>query len=696
MQDAPAEAGYVGEVTDSNTTTSADDPYLWLEDVTGDEALAWVRDHNAPTLAELTDSDRFSQLEAQALEILDTDDRIPYVRRRGEYLYNFWRDAAHPRGLWRRTTLEQYLTDSPEWDVLIDVDALAAAEDENWVWKSATMNRPGYDRALISMSRGGADAAVVREFDVATRSWVDDGFTLPEAKSSISWIDHDTVYVGTDFGIQPDGDGSLTTSGYPRVIKRWTRGTPVDAAPTVFAGSVDDVAVSAGYDHTPGFERHFVSRATDFFNELTYELRGTEEILLDVPTDAHVSVHHDWMFVRPRSDWEVGGTDYPAGTLLVFDYPSYLAGAREHTVLFTPDAHTSLQSFSFTRSHLIVLTLHDVHTEVTVRTLGDWTIVPQPGLPELATVSVLDTDPDDSDEVFWSATSFTAPPSLLHGNSGTEVTVIKQTPQFFDAESVVAEQFFTPSDDRTPIPYFVIRRRDVTSGPTLLYGYGGFENSLTPGYLALSGRNWIERGGIYVIANIRGGGEYGPAWHTQAQKAGRHLVYEDFSSVAKDLVAGGLTTPAQLGAQGGSNGGLLMGVMLTRYPELFGALVCQVPLIDMRRYHLLLAGASWMAEYGNPDDPDEWAYIGEYSPYQNLTREKSYPPILVTTSTRDDRVHPGHARKLVARLEEYGHDVRYYENIEGGHGGAADNKQAAFKSALAYEFLWRTIGSADQ
>ncbi|MGC4935013.1 prolyl oligopeptidase family serine peptidase [Gordonia sp. DT30] len=671
------------------------DPYLWLEDVTGDESLAWVRTHNEPTIDELTDSDRFAELQAQSLEILDTDDRIPYVRRRGEFLYNFWRDATHPRGLWRRTTLEQYRTDTPDWDVLVDVDALAGAEDENWVWKSASMNWPDFDRALVSMSRGGADAAVVREFDVPTRAWVDGGFELPEAKSSISWIDRDTVYVGTDFGVQPDGAGSLTTSGYPRVIKRWTRGTPLASAPTVFAGTVDDVAVSAGYDHTVGHERHFVARATDFFNELAYELRDTETVLIDVPTDADFNVHHDAMFVRPRSAWEVGGVEYPAGTLLVFDYPSYLDGAREHTVLFTPDEHTSLQSFAFTRSHLIVATLHDVHTEITVRTLGDWATVEQPGLPALATVSVLDTDPDESDEVFWSATSFTDPPSLLHGDSGAPATVIKQAPAFFDSDSVVAEQFFTSSDDGTAIPYFVVRRADVSTGPTLLYGYGGFENSLTPGYLALSGRNWIERGGIYVIANIRGGGEYGPSWHTQTQKAGRHLVYEDFAGVARDLVRRGLTTPAQLGAQGGSNGGLLMGVMLTRYPELFGALVCQVPLIDMRRYHLLLAGASWMAEYGDPDDPDEWAFIKEYSPYQNVSRTASYPPILVTTSTRDDRVHPGHARKLVARLEEYGHDVRYYENIEGGHGGAADNKQAAFKSALAYEFLWRTLG-ADQ
>ncbi|MFW0783229.1 prolyl oligopeptidase family serine peptidase [Gordonia sp. CPCC 206044] len=681
-------------VADDTRADDTTDPYLWLEEVTGDRPLDWVRAHNQPTVDTLTTSDRFAALEAETLEILDTDDRIPYVTRRGEFLYNFWRDAANPKGLWRRTTLESYRSDRPDWDVLIDVDTLAADEDENWVWAGATVLRPDYRHALVSLSRGGADATVVREFDLETRQWVPEGFVLPENKSSISWIDADNVYVGTDFGEQPDGGPSLTTSGYPRVVKRWTRGTPLDDAVTVFAGEVDDVSIGASFDKTPGYPRHFATRATDFFNALLYELRDDEPILVDVPTDAHVDVHHDWLIVMTRSKWELDTATYAPGTLLIFDYEGYLGGDRSATVLFAPDAHTSLTQYAFTRSHLIIVTLRDVHTEVTVVTLGDWSPVDQPGLPSLATISVLDTDPDEGDEVFWSASSFTAPPSLLYGDSGVGAEVIKQTPAFFDADDVVAAQHFATSDDGTAVPYFVVRRSGVTSGPTLLYGYGGFENSLTPGYLAIAGRSWIARGGIYVIANIRGGGEYGPSWHTQAQKAGRHKVYEDFASVARDLVTRGLTTPQQLAAQGGSNGGLLMGVMLTRYPELFGALVCQVPLIDMRRYHLLLAGASWMAEYGDPDDPEQWAFMEPFSPYQNLQADTEYPAILVTTSTRDDRVHPGHARKLVARLEELGHEVSYYENIEGGHGGAADNKQAAFKSALAYEFLWRQLADS--
>ncbi|OZG30254.1 S9 family peptidase [Williamsia sp. 1138] len=674
---------------------SDSDPYLWLEDVTGDKALTWVREHNQPTIDALTTSTRFADLQSGALEVLDTDDRIAYVRRRGEHLYNYWRDAANPRGLWRRTTLEQYRTETPEWDVLIDLDAVASDEDENWVWKGALVLRPDHRRALILLSRGGADASIVREFDMVSRTWItadEGGFTLPENKSDIGWIDEDTVYVGTDFGDQPDGGSALTNSGYPRVVKRWTRGTPLEQAPVVYTGAVEDVAVQAMYDDTIGFERHFLIRSTDFFNQEFYELDGDATTLIDVPSDAHTSVHRNWLLVFTRSPWQLDEqTTYPTGTLLVFDFDAYKSGVRDATVLFSPDAHTSLQNFSFTSAHLVLVTLRDVQTELRLLSVDDWSVSELAGLPELATIGVLDTDPDHSDELFLSASSFTTPPSLLHGSSTDGVAPIKQSPALFDTANVTASQYFATSDDGTQVPYFVVKRNDVDTGPTLLYGYGGFENSMTPAYGAISGRSWIERGGIYVIANIRGGGEYGPTWHTQAQLAGRHLVYEDFASVAKNLVDRGLTTPKQLAAQGGSNGGLLMGVMLTSYPELFGALVCQVPLLDMKRYHLLLAGASWVAEYGDPDDPEQWAFISEYSPYQLLREDATYPELLMTTSTRDDRVHPGHARKFVARLEEYGHTVSYYENIEGGHGGAADNKQAAFKSALAYEFLWEKL-----
>ncbi|QKT06160.1 S9 family peptidase [Gordonia sp. X0973] len=685
--------------------SAATDPNEWLEDVEGGEQLAWVREKNRRALETLATTPRFAKIRDQTLAILDSDDKIPPVRRRGEYLYNFWVDAKNPLGLWRRTTLESYRTDSPEWDVLIDVDALAAADGVKWVWHGAAVLRPrdgSTDRrhVLVSLSREGADATVVREFDLVTREWVkpqDGGFALAEAKSSVGWIDADTVLVSTDFGTAPDGGPSMTESGYPRIAKRWVRGTDLADAPVVFAGEVTDVSAGASYDSTPGFERIFASRSTDFYNSLIYQVGPDGELaLLDVPTDAHAAPYRQWLFVMPRSPWALGGSTYEPGSLLVFDYAAYLAGNRDVTVLFTPDASTSLADYDFTKSHLILTTLHDVVTRVSLLTLGDWQPASLPGLPELATIGIVDTDPEDSDEIFASASTFTTPPTLFYGTSTDGVTPIKHSPAFFDATDVVAEQRFTTSDDGTRIPYFVLRRRDVESGPTLLYGYGGFQNALVPGYSPGPGLNWVSEGGIYVIANIRGGGEYGPTWHTQTQKAGRHKVYEDFSSVAKTLVADGMTTVAQLGAMGGSNGGLLMGVMATRYPELFGALVCQVPLIDMRRFHKLLAGASWVAEYGNPDDPEQWAFMEPFSPYHNVRADLQYPAILITTSTRDDRVHPGHARKFAAKLEQTGHDdVWYYENIEGGHGGAADNKQSAFLAALAYEFLWQQLGSPE-
>jgi len=662
----------------------SEDPYLWLENIDGEDALAWVRERNDATIASLDDDD-FQRMRAEALEILDTDTRIPYVRRRGEYLYNFWRDAANPKGLWRRTTLESYRTDSPAWDVVIDVDELARADGENWVWAGADVIEPDHTLALVSLSRGGSDASIVREFDMRTESFVTDGFQLPEAKSQVTWEDHDTVLVGTDFG-----PGSLTESGYPRIVKRWRRGRQLADAETLFTGSATDVVVSAGVDRTPGYERTLISRAIDFFNDETYQLRSGELVRVDAPTDAKVSVHRDWLLIQLRTDWHTGTADYTAGSLLAANYEQFLGGTAELSVVFAPDANTCLHQYSWTRDRLVMVTLADVASRVDVVTPGSWTRTPMAGL-ESTTNTVIVAIDATGDEIFLDSSGFLTPSTLLHGSAGAELKAIKQAPAFFDASGLVVAQHFATSDDGTKVPYFVVGKPDSGPAPTLLGGYGGFEVAQTPGYAGVLGRLWLSRGGTYVLANIRGGGEYGPGWHTQAMRQGRHKVAEDFAAVARDLVGRGITTAAKLGAQGGSNGGLLMGIMLTKYPELFGALVCQVPLLDMKRFHLLLAGASWVAEYGDPDDAGDWAFISEYSPYQNIRSGKCYPPVLITTSTRDDRVHPGHARKMTAALEAAGHDVSYYENIEGGHAGAADNAQTAFKSALAYAFLHRML-----
>jgi prolyl oligopeptidase len=665
----------------------ADDPYLWLEDITGEEALDWVRARNEPTLAEFRDA-QFERMRNEALEVLDTDARIPYVVRRGEYLYNFWRDAANPRGLWRRTTLDSYRTDSPEWDVLIDVDELGRADDEKWVWAGAIVIEPEFTRALVNLSRGGSDAAIVREFDMETREFIGDGFELPEGKSQIGWEDPDIVLVGTDFG-----DDSLTESGYPRIVKRWHRGTPLSDAETIFEGARTDVSATGYADRTPRFERTFVGRSLDFWNRERWELRGSELIRIDVPTDlSSMEIHREWLLIDLRTDWSVGTTTYRAGSLLAANYDEFLAGTRELQVIFSPDEHTCLHQYAWTRDRLLLITLADVASRVEIVTPGNWHREPVSGIPAATNTAIVAAD-DTGDEFFLDSSGFDNPSRLLRGTDGGALEQIKSAPAFFDAENLDVQQYFATSDDGTSIPYFVVRPgRANGPGPTLLSGYGGFETSLTPGYSGVVGRLWLSRGGTYALANIRGGGEYGPGWHTQAMREGRHQVAEDFAAVATDLVRRGITTVEQLGAQGGSNGGLLMGIMLTKYPEKFGALVCDVPLLDMRRYHLLLAGASWVAEYGDPENPDDWEFISEYSPYQNISATRDYPPVLMTTSTRDDRVHPGHARKMTAALQAAGHRVWYYENIEGGHAGAADNEQVAFKSALSYSFLWRMLG----
>jgi prolyl oligopeptidase len=495
--------------------------------------------------------------------------------------------------------------------------------------------------------------------------------------------------VGTDFG-----DGSLTTSGYPRVVREWRRGTPLAEAAVIYEAKPDDVSARAYHDPTPGFERDFVTRNIDFWRSEKYLRTGAGLVRLDVPEDAEIDAHREWLLITTRTAWTTGGATFPAGALLAIRFDDFLAGQRNLTVLFEPDEHTALSYHSWTRGHLIVAALRDVRSRLTVLTPGPggWRREPLAEVPDMVDADVVDTDPDHSDEYFLDVSGFTAPSTLWRGEVGRAAQVVKRAPAFFDADGLATRQYFATSADGTRVPYFVVSREDAAGPrPTLLTGYGGYEISLTPSYSGTLGRGWLERGGTYAVANIRGGGEYGTRWHLSAMRENRVRVYEDFAAVARDLVERGITAPKLLGIQGGSNGGLLMGVMLTRYPELFGAIVAQVPVLDMRRYHRLLAGASWMAEYGDPDDPADWAYLRDYSPYHNVHSGRSYPPLLLITSTRDDRVHPAHARKMVARMREAGHEVHYYENIEGGHGAAADNEQLAFKWALVYEFLWRRL-----
>ena len=673
---------------------TSDDPHRWLEDVTGEKQIAWVRERNAESTRVLTSGTGFPVLERRILSILDSKERIPAVTKIGDRYYNFWRDAANPKGVWRSTTLDEYRKADPAWETVIDIDALAKAENENWVWHGATVLEPEDRVCLVSLSRGGADADVIREFDLDRKAFVDGGFSLPEAKSRVAWRGRESLFVATDFG-----PGSLTASGYPRSVREWTRGTPLPQAEVVFEGQPDDMSVGASRDLTPGFERDFLVRQITFWTNEFFLRRGSHLIKIDKPDDANASVHREWLLIELRSPWTVEKTTYPAGALLAANFEAFLKGDRTLHVLFEPTDRTSLAAWAGTRNHILLTTLDNVRNRISALTFtdGTWHREPLTGLPDIGTATISPVDEIESDD-YWLLTSSPLEPSTLSlGSAATPAKApekLKQTPAFFDASGMKVEQYEAVSQDGTRIPYFQIGRADLPadgSTPTLLYGYGGFEIPLLPGYSPASGVAWLEKGHAYVIANIRGGGEFGPRWHQAALKEKRHRAYEDFAAVAEDLIARKVTSPAHLGIMGGSNGGLLMGNMLTMRPELFGAVVCQVPLLDMRRFNKLLAGASWMGEYGDPDKPEEWAFIRGFSPYHNVARDRDYPPILITTSTRDDRVHPGHARKMTARLLEYGKPVLSYENIEGGHGGAADNKQKAFMDALGWTFLDREL-----
>jgi prolyl oligopeptidase len=682
-------------------TQPAADPYLWLEDVQGEKALAWVRERNAESEGLLQARPGFDKLKTSLREVLDSREQIPYVSRRGDWLYNFWRDASNPRGLWRRTTLAEYRKPQPKWETVIDVDALGKAEKENWVWSRSSCLGPDYRRCLIALSRGGADATVVREFDTVTKTFIEGGFTLPEAKGSVEWIDENNIYVGTDFGA-----GSLTDSGYPRVIKQWKRGTPLTSAVTVFEGEAKDVASYVSVDKTPGFERTVMGRAVTFYSDELFLLQNGKPVRIDKPADAKLSFWREFVLIELRSDWTIGKRTWPRGALLAGNAAAYLKGERRFDAIFLPSATRSLASFGATKSKLLLDVLDNVATRV-----EEWQPATQPGgkgwrkrdvkAPYPGSLSVTPLhDPllkDDplAEAYFMNVADFLQPDTLQLGRTGSDAReVLKSRPTFYDATGMRAEQRFATSKDGTKVPYFVIWPKGAKAdgkNPTLLYGYGGFEVSLTPWYSGAIGRAWTGQGGVYVLANIRGGGEFGPGWHQGAILANKQKSYDDFAAVAEDLIAQKITSPQHLGIQGGSNGGLLVGAVMVQRPELFNAVVCQVPLLDMQRFHKLLAGASWMAEYGNPDKPEDWAFISKYSPYQNVKPGVKMPKVLFATSTRDDRVHPGHARKMAAKMREQGHPLLYWENIEGGHGGAADNGQRAQMMALEYTFLWMQL-----
>ena len=676
----------------SMALAQAEDKHQWLEDVTGEKALDWVKAQNKVTRSKLDNDAGFGKLKADLQVVLDSKDRIPTIHKMGNAVYNFWMDAEHQRGVWRKTSLEEYKKAQPKWEVVLDLDALAKAENENWVYKGSQCREPAYDRCMIQLSHGGADAVVSREFDLASKSFVKDGFQLPEAKMSLDWRDKDTLFVATDFGA-----GSMTDSGYARIVKEWKRGTDISSAKTVLEGQKTDMGVGAQASDHKGIHRELVSRQITFYTAEQYLKEGDKLTKLDIPAKSNIFFFDKQAIITLRESWNVGGKTYASGSVLAIDFDAFMKAERKFSVLFEPSDTTSFTGVTVTRNYLLLQSLDNVKSSLKEWKFdsGKWSSR-QVKLPTLGAVSVSGLDAENSDDYLLGYSDYLTPSVYMLAHAGNDKReLLKSAPGFFDASAYDTVQKFATSKDGTKVPYFMISRKDVkydSNNPTLLYGYGGFQISLTPSYSGGLGKSWLEKGGVYVVANIRGGGEYGPRWHQLALKENRQRAYDDFAAVAEDLISSKITSNKHLGAMGGSNGGLLAGVALTQRPDLFNAVVSQVPLLDMRRYNQLLAGASWMGEYGNPDVPAEWDYISKYSPYQNVKAEVKYPNVLFITSTRDDRVHPGHARKMAAKMMDQGHkNVWYYENIEGGHGGAANNAQRADMSAITYTFLWNTL-----
>jgi prolyl oligopeptidase len=668
-----------------------DDPYLWLEDIDAPAALAWTAAQNERTEARLCD-DQFGQDRAILKRLMESDDRIPYISQVGDYVYNFWTDAAHPRGLWRRTTLADYRNTHPDWEMLLDIDALGAAEGESWVWHGAEFTPPPHRRALVDLSPGGSDASTVREFDLATRSFVEDGFVVPVSKSSVTWLDEDTLLIG------PAYDGDVTEAGYPRTIRRLSRGMALADAPLVFEVEPSDIAAAVSGSHDPEHKFIVYIRSIEFWRNIYhYEPAGGVRQQLDLPEDASVNFAHcRRLLIRLRSDWQVASHTYPGGGLITIGIDEFLAGSRDFAVLFTPAPRRSLQSWTSLPSGVILSVLDNVVTTLTYLSAeGGWRAAPVSGLPATSALWCRLLAPWDltSEVLLFGAEGFLTPPTLYLGDPTGAHETLKARPAQFDATGMTVRQREAAANDGTAIPYFLIGpATPLPDAPVYLYGYGGFEVSLTPYYAAQAGAVWCARGAIFAVANIRGGGEFGPAWHRAGMREGKRVAQDDFAAVAADIEHRGIAPRARILGAGGSNGGLLTGNMLTRHPERFGALICTVPLLDMQRYTKLLAGASWIAEYGDPDKPEDWAFMQHISPYHLAAAGQPYPPILIATTRRDDRVHPGHARKMAAKLQALGYDALYYEQAEGGHGAGADAAQRAFFVALEYAFARGSVG----
>ncbi|MDD4973823.1 MAG: prolyl oligopeptidase family serine peptidase [Bacteriovorax sp.] len=675
------------------------DPFLWLEEIEGQKALAFVKNENEKTFSILKNDPHFKRIEVDVRKIAMARDRVPWAYQLGKSLYNFWQDEANIRGLWRRTSFKSYESRNPKWENVLDLDTLSKKENENWVWKGASCFPPKYERCLVSLSRGGKDATIVREFDLLRKSFVKDGFEIPEAKTNAVWADSNTLYVGTDFG-----SDSTTESGYPRILKSWKRGQKIRETVELFHVDKKDLSAGAYVEYTTKKNYHFLVRDISFFEKQVWFYNNDQMTLLPMPNDAQFyGVHKNYILYLLRSNLSVGNIVYKSGSVVALPLSKINDSHKALSfleVIFTPTTKKFISNLSTTKNHILLDIIDNIQGKILKVTLKSPRHWEKENIPLGQNgVASIESAHNETDILLATYTDFLTSPSLVLGNASISqkaLKVLKKAPSRFNEKEFISEQRFTKSHDGTIIPYFIVHKKSWKKNglnPTLLTGYGGFEVSERPYYLNSVGKVWAEKGGVYVLANIRGGGEFGATWHQAAVKENRQKVFEDFIAIAEDLIKQKITSPTHLGIQGGSNGGLLVGGTFVQRPELFNAVLCEVPLLDMLRYNKLLAGASWMDEYGNPDDSKMREVIAKYSPYQNVLPNKSYPEVFFLTSTKDDRVHPGHARKMVAKMRSQGHLLFYYENTEGGHGGSANIEQRILWNSLEYTYLWRKLGN---
>lgn len=669
----------------NSNAIAQDDPYIWMEEVESKKSMDWVLTQNKITSDKLTKVEGFEAMKAKYIESYNDKDKIVYPNVVGDYMYNFWKDEDHVRGLWRRMSYDDYLANKTEWETVLDLDVLSKKDGKKWVFHGTTWLAPKYEVCLLALSDGGTDEDIVREFNVVTKEFVKGGFELPTSKGSVGWINENELIISRKFG-----EGSMTTSGYPRIVKRWKRGTDIKSATIVTEGPDTLMGIWASSSLIEKERYVFISKSVSFYSHETFLLVDGKLKKMNLPDDSDQSGYYKGqLLLTLNSDWNVGGKVYKSGDLVSINFKALINDDLKVSLVFSPDEKSSISSVSVTKSQMILNILHNVQSELLNCDFADgkWTSS-KIDAPKFGTMLVTGTD-DEREGYFYQFSNFITPPTLVHVIDGKERQIRQLKPQF-DATNLEVHQYEVKSKDGVVVPYFIVHKKDLVldgNNPTLVYAYGGFNISITPSYSTRTGIGWLEQGGVYVIANIRGGGEFGPNWHQAAMKEKRQNAYNDFYAVCEDLIERKISTPRHMGAFGWSNGGLMAGVVATQRPDLFNAVIIGAPLLDMKRFNKMLAGASWMGEYGNPDLPEEWEYISKFSPYHNVHADKKYPEVFFVTSTKDDRVHPAHARKMAARMMEQGHPIFYYETTEGGHGAASTNEQAAFNETIMFKYL---------